>query len=65
MEVLEQFNHKQKQNRLGQNKNIWRCDLKGTPCIKACESEKYKHICGITMKDNYDNSKTNKRTNTL
>ena len=29
---------------------IWRCDLK-EPCIKACESENDKHLCGVKLKD--------------
>ena len=31
-------------------KRIWRCDLK-EPCIKACESENDKHLCGVKRKD--------------
>lgn len=34
---------------------IWRCDLK-SPCVKLCESENDKHLCGIRIKD-----KRNKR----
>ena len=29
---------------------IWRCDLK-SPCVKYCESENDKHLCGIRIKD--------------
>ena len=31
-------------------KKIWRCDLK-SPCVKYCESENDKHLCGIRIKD--------------
>ena len=31
---------------------IWRCDLK-SPCVKYCESENDKHLCGIRIKDKY------------
>ena len=29
---------------------IWRCDLK-SPCVKFCESENEKHLCGINRRD--------------
>ena len=29
---------------------IWRCDLK-EPCIKFCESENDKYLCGVRLRD--------------